>query len=121
MADSLSQLQAEKDAFDRGLALSEFLALFAYFLKETKEGAAVKKDLEIRWQETFLELKTNKDLQGSEFSLISWLKKVQSQLATDPVKKSATSRLRQSKMDRKKNLYTEKKKYRARPLKFKNV
>ena len=75
-----------------GQQLAEFMALFAYFLRETPEGQAVRAEIEADWQATCARLRREKKLIGAEFSLERWLREVQKdwQIAQQTPKKTVT-------------------------------
>ncbi len=117
------QLMAEKEektAFANGVEVTQFFALFNYFLNETPEGKTVKKELNEDWQRTLALLKEEKKLRGSDFSCGAWLRQVQKELLATNKKEKADKEIKVDANNNggmhKKNNYVRKP-----PVKFKNV
>jgi hypothetical protein len=83
--DSLDE-QSVTDAFYQGLALTEVIALFSYFISHTPEGLAVRKEIEADWQKSCLDLRRESKLRGADFSLAKWLRQIQKMLLADQKK-----------------------------------
>jgi pterin-4a-carbinolamine dehydratase len=78
--------QSVTEAFYQGLALTEMMALFSYFINHTPEGAVVKKEIEADWQKSCRALRENSKLRGTDFSLAKWLRQIQKLLLLDQKK-----------------------------------
>ena len=75
--------RALKIARQNGEELAYFLLLFEYFLRETPEGIAVRREIEADWLRAVTGLRDQKKIIGSQFSLVSWLRELQKNYLSD--------------------------------------
>lgn len=113
---------AEKAAFASGVEISQFFALFNYFLNETPEGRAAKKEMNEAWLTTVAELRDEKQLRGSDFSCGEWLRQVQKELlAPKKVVEKGKVENRKIASGEKKEVGAKKVPVKKKGLRFRNV
>lgn len=79
-------MQKNKTAFTQGLALSEYLNLFHFFLTQTPEGKQVCSQLEQDWQNTCTQLQQQGVLKGEILTCQQWLGLIREKLRQPPQK-----------------------------------
>lgn len=76
----------------QGLALSEYVVLFTFFLTQTPEGKKVCQQLEANWAQTCETLQNEGQLKGEMMTCCQWLAQVRKKLLTPKTEKARVTK-----------------------------
>ncbi|MBQ6438003.1 hypothetical protein IJJ12_01310 [bacterium] len=116
-AEGVSEAEL-RAAREQGERLSEFMLAMEYFLRETPEGLAVRREMENDWQQAVATLRASKQLVGADFSLAEWLHQVQREFVSQA---RASNKSAKKETARKPGRPVGSVATRSKPLKFKNI